>query len=86
MIFFIKIKFIGIHEHNYHNNFKDNKTRTHYVVISYLIRINEKKIKHIQHNKNPYLNQHSDLKWFKIKKILKSQKFHKNVKLILKNL
>jgi colanic acid biosynthesis protein WcaH len=70
---FEKTKLVGVYDHIYNNNFKDDVFGTHYVVTCFLYKLDKKVI--ISGDK-----QHSELKWFKIDDIKTNTKVHKNVK------
>lgn len=71
------VKFLGIFEQFYDNNFKDEKTNTHYIILSFTMKINPKRIKE---NKD----EHTEIAWFDSNEVLKDKTINKNVKTLLK--
>ena len=71
------INTMGIFEQFYNNNFKDSKTNTHYIVLSFLMKINSNRIKV---NKK----EHIAFEWFDQDDVIKSKTINKNVKALLK--
>ena len=80
-----KCKLIGVYDHIYTNNFRNDDFGTHYVVSAYIYKLNDS-----DKNKIKTDNQHDNIKWLEINKLLDDNKVHQYVKnyypQILKNL
>lgn len=70
---------VGVYDHVYENNFKDDKIKTHYVSTCYKI---ELKIKLFAQPDN----QHDKFYWIDIKKALQMENVHVHVKWFLKDI
>ena len=70
---------VGVYDHIYKNNFKDDKFGTHYVVTCFLYKLDKK----IYFTKD---NQHSDIQWFSISDISNNKEVHQYVKNYIPNL
>lgn len=75
---FQKAKLVGVYDHIYNNNFKDDSFSTHYVVTCFLYKLDKKVI--ISGDR-----QHADLKWFNIDEIEKNTEIHQYVKNYIPN-
>ena len=76
---FENTKLVGVYDHIYNNNFRDEKFGTHYIVSCFLYQL-DKKV-YINHDK-----QHSDIKWFCISEIENNKEVHQYVKNYIPNL
>ncbi len=74
----------GVFEQFYENNFLDNLATTHYVVISYALKINKLDLQNI-HGNDIYTNQHEDVKWFNLLTINDSPDVHEHVKTMVQS-
>ncbi len=75
-----RMKFIGIFDHIYDTNFKDNEYGTHYVCNALLLECNDKKeADHIYGMLCK--SQHSETKWMNAKEITSSELVHKYTKI-----
>lgn len=79
-----KIRFNGVFEQFYSNNFMDEQTSTHYVVLSYALTIDKHDIEIIPGN-DMYTNQHENLKWFNESNVYSSDEVHPHAKQMLTN-
>ena len=68
-------KFLGVYDHIYTNNFKDNKFGTHYVNMAYMYMLSDEQKNNIKSD-----NQHDSLHWIHISKINSHKNIHKLVK------
>ena len=73
-----KPKFLGCYEHIYPNNFSNNDFKTHYVVFSYLLTLNENEI-HLL-NMDKLLSQHNDIIWLSKNEIINNENVHQYTK------
>ena len=78
-------EFNGIFEQFYENNFLDNSATTHYVVISYALKINKLDLQNNKGN-DAYTNQHENIKWFELSKINNLPDVHEYVKTMINHL
>ena len=70
-----KCMFIGVYDHLYSNNFRDEKFGTHYVNIAYTYELSDEEKKQIKIDK-----QHSSVEWVPISKVLSDPRIHNLVK------
>ena len=66
-------KLLGVFDHVYHNNFKDDTFGTHYIVTAYLIKL----------DRDPVLlkdKQHSSLNWLTLKELKNCRTVHQYTK------
>ena len=68
------VTLLGVYDHIYHDNFKDDEFGTHYVVTGYLLPLKE--LPDIKHDE-----QHDDMIWLSLKKVMQNRYVHDNVKL-----
>lgn len=71
-------KLIGVYDHIYQNNFRDDLTTTHYVDVAYLYKISEKELNSITLD-----DQHDNFSMIDIDKALENTLVHDYVKLAL---
>jgi colanic acid biosynthesis protein WcaH len=76
---FKKAKLVGVYDHIYNNNFKDDSFGTHYVMTCFLYKLDKKVI--VTKDR-----QHADLKWFNIEDIEKNSEIHQYVKNYIPNI
>ena len=76
-----KCKLIGIYDHIYQNNFRDDKTKTHYVDVAYSYEINNDELNNITLD-----DQHDNYIMVDINKALENNLIHDYVKITLKDL
>jgi len=71
------LRFVGVYEHQYPNNFRDDKHGTHYVSMLYEISVESLSS---EWKEEAMKAQHSEIVWMTYKEIMKSPKVHPYVK------
>jgi colanic acid biosynthesis protein WcaH len=70
-----KCKLMGVYDHIYHNNFRNEDFGTHYVVTAYIYKLNDSDKNQIKTD-----SQHDKTKWIELSKLLDDDKVHQYVK------
>ena len=76
-----RAKHIGVYDHIYSNNFKDNKFGTHYVNVAYRLDLLASELDLIKPDE-----QHEVFQWYKLENALEDEKVHSYVKNFIRNL
>ena len=76
-----RAKHIGVYDHIYTNNFKDNKFGTHYVNIAYRVDLLDSELELIKPDE-----QHEKFEWYELEKAVDDVKVHPYVKNFIKDI
>ena len=76
-----RAKHIGVYDHIYSNNFKDNEFGTHYVNVAYRVDLLDSELDLIKPDE-----QHEVFQWYKLENALEDEKVHPYVKIFIRNL
>ena len=68
------VKLLGVYDHIYDDNFRDDKFGTHYVVTGYVLPLDH--YPDIKHDE-----QHNEMIWMPLKRVMDNRYVHDNVKL-----
>jgi colanic acid biosynthesis protein WcaH len=70
-----KAELLGPYDHFYNESVFDDKIKTHYVAIAYIIKLTNRQLSRL-----PLNEQHSEYSWFKLGELLNSPAVHKHTK------